>query len=152
MCHSRQHRRRVAHAPQSDPGLRPSDAPQSDPALRASDADRERTVSRLREHGTAGRLDVEELEQRVGAAYAARTHGELAALVRDLPAGPPARSATRPVDRDAAHAWIPFVQVNVLLVAIWAISGAGYFWPIWVAACWGCALLMKTAPGLLRLR
>ena len=54
-----------------------ADAPRRDPELRASDAERESTVTQLREHGASGRLDVEELEQRIGAAYAARTHGEL---------------------------------------------------------------------------
>ena len=56
-----------------------------DPGVRASDAERESTVSRLRDHGAAGRLDVEELEQRVGAAYEARSRGDLAALLDDLP-------------------------------------------------------------------
>ena len=48
-----------------------------------------RTATLLREHGAAGRLDVEELEQRVGAAYQARTRGELATLLDDLPRAQP---------------------------------------------------------------
>jgi len=48
-------------------------AVETDPGLRASDADREQVVSRLREHAADGRLDVAELEQRIDAAYAART-------------------------------------------------------------------------------
>jgi 2TM domain len=33
-----------------------------------------------------------------------------------------------------------YVLVNGLLVAIWALSGGGYFWPIWVIAGWGIGL------------
>jgi hypothetical protein len=43
-------------------------------------------------------------------------------------------------------------QVSAVLVAIWALSGAGYFWPAWVMIWWGFALVMKSGPGLLRLR
>jgi hypothetical protein len=39
--------------------------------LRASDADRERSVEALRHHATAGRLTVEELDERTERAYAA---------------------------------------------------------------------------------
>jgi hypothetical protein len=30
-----------------------------------------------------------------------------------------------------------YVIVNLFLVAIWALSGGGYFWPIWVMLGWG---------------
>jgi hypothetical protein len=33
-----------------------------------------------------------------------------------------------------------FVIVNILLVAIWATSGGGYFWPIWPFLGWGIGL------------
>ena len=54
-------------------------------AVRASDEDRERVVALLRHHRTAGRLSVDELDQRIEQALAARTLGELATLTRDLP-------------------------------------------------------------------
>jgi hypothetical protein len=54
------------------------------PAIRASDADRERTVGVLRRAGANGQLTVDELDERVEAAYAARTRGELDGLVDDL--------------------------------------------------------------------
>jgi hypothetical protein len=56
------------------------------PDVRASDAERERTVEHLREHALAGRLTVEELDERCARAYAAVTRSELAELVADLPA------------------------------------------------------------------
>ena len=57
------------------------------PALRASDAERERTVELLRTHAGDGRLTLEELTQRIDAAYAARTRDELERITSDLPAG-----------------------------------------------------------------
>ncbi|MFI0770076.1 DUF1707 domain-containing protein [Streptomyces sp. NPDC021218] len=57
-----------------------------DPAgMRASDAERERIAEVLREAVAEGRLDMEEFDERLNAAYTARTHGELEPLVRDLP-------------------------------------------------------------------
>ncbi|MCD9141546.1 DUF1707 domain-containing protein [Streptomyces albireticuli] len=56
------------------------------PDMRASDAERERITEALREAVAEGRLDMEEFEQRLDAAYKARTRGELEPLVRDLPA------------------------------------------------------------------
>ncbi|MEU0333111.1 DUF1707 domain-containing protein [Streptomyces sp. NPDC006193] len=56
------------------------------PDLRASDADRERVAEVLRDALAEGRLDMEEFEQRLEAAWTARTYGELAPLTRDLPA------------------------------------------------------------------
>lgn len=62
--------------------------PERRPALRASDADRERVVDILRRAAGDGRLDVEELDERVSAAYTIRTLTELEALTLDLvPAG-----------------------------------------------------------------
>jgi hypothetical protein len=61
------------------------------PDLRASDADREAAVEALRHHASAGRLTVEELDERSEQAYAAKTLKELAELQADLP-----RLAVRP--------------------------------------------------------
>lgn len=33
-----------------------------------------------------------------------------------------------------------YLIVNAMLVAIWALSGAGYFWPVWALAGWGVGL------------
>ncbi|MGP3950151.1 DUF1707 SHOCT-like domain-containing protein [Streptomyces sp. 7N604] len=56
------------------------------PELRASDADRERVAEVLRDAVAEGRLDMEEFDERLGAAYKARTYAELEPLTRDLPA------------------------------------------------------------------
>ncbi|MGI5197466.1 DUF1707 and DUF4190 domain-containing protein [Streptomyces sp. CA-288835] len=54
----------------------------------ASHADRERAVDVLRAGFGEGRLQQDELEKRIARAYQARTVGELALLVADLPQGP----------------------------------------------------------------
>jgi Domain of unknown function (DUF1707) len=56
--------------------------------LRATHDDRNRAVEALRVAAGDGRLTLEELDERVGAALTARTYGELARLVSDLPAAP----------------------------------------------------------------
>jgi len=56
-----------------------------DPRMRASDADRERTTTLLREHHAQGRLTAEEFDDRLDRAFAAKTLGELDALLADLP-------------------------------------------------------------------
>jgi hypothetical protein len=68
--------------------------------IRCSDAERERVVSFLREHALAGRLNDDELEERIGLAYAAVTVGDLERLIGDLPRSqPPAQRWSRPPAR-----------------------------------------------------
>jgi hypothetical protein len=54
--------------------------------LRASHEDRDRTVEMLRVAAGDGRLTADELDERLEAALTAKTYGELAMLVADLPA------------------------------------------------------------------
>jgi Domain of unknown function (DUF1707)/2TM domain len=121
-------------------------------SLRASDADRERVAEALRQHHVDGRLDAEELTQRLDRAYAAKTFGELDAITTDLPpiqaparAGAPLRP--RPPDPGRARARATFQRhllwylcINGLLVVIWALTGLGYFWPVWPILGWGIGL------------
>lgn len=60
--------------------------PRSD--LRVGDADRQAVVSELQRHYVEGRLTSEELGERVTEALAARTFGDLATLLSDLPTLP----------------------------------------------------------------
>jgi Domain of unknown function (DUF1707)/2TM domain len=113
-------------------------------SLRAADADRERFVEALRQHHVDGRLTAEELAERTERAYAARTFGDLDALATDLPplhppapaAGPPAGARPPAARRAAAKAallrtalW--FGLISLVLLVIWGMTGADYFWPIW---------------------
>jgi hypothetical protein len=113
------------------------------PAHRASDAEREETAERLRVAAGDGRLDHDELEQRLEAAYSARTVGELAELTADLPARAPDPDARPPVLADQAvrAKLATFIVANVVCIAIWALTGAdGSFWPKWVLFGTGVAL------------
>src|SRR5829696_5418178 len=57
------------------------------PDLRATDADRERVADRLRTAAAEGQLTFDELDERLNAAYAARTGRELEPLTADLQEG-----------------------------------------------------------------
>jgi hypothetical protein len=64
--------------------------------LRASHEDRDRVVELLRVSAGDGRLTADELDERLELALTARTYGELARLVADLPATGSAASAPAP--------------------------------------------------------
>jgi hypothetical protein len=69
--------------------------PQHDPSLmRISDADRQRVADVLRDAAGDGRLDLEELEERLELTWHAKTYGDLVPITMDLqhtgPAAPPA--------------------------------------------------------------
>jgi Domain of unknown function (DUF1707) len=54
--------------------------------VRVGDADREAVAAQLREHYAVGRLTLDELNERLDQAFAARTKADLDAVLRDLPA------------------------------------------------------------------
>jgi Domain of unknown function (DUF1707) len=56
--------------------------------MRASDQDRDAVVAVLRDAFTAGRITLEEFDERTSSAYASKTWGELRALTADLPVKP----------------------------------------------------------------
>ncbi|MDM4720809.1 DUF1707 domain-containing protein [Micromonospora sp. WMMA1363] len=116
--------------------------------MRAADEDRQLVADRLRVAVDEGRLDLHEYDERLQRAYAARTYGELDALVVDLPApagaatsalavpggpaatvsasggsarttGSPGGSATA---RWLAGVWEPWLKAVPVVVAIWAVS------------------------------
>lgn len=87
-------------------GASPSTA---DEGIRASDADRDRIADVLRDALAEGRLTAEEHAERVDAVYRARTVGELAPLVRDLPvAGASVAQSRAPAEAEVrAEAPVP---------------------------------------------
>ena len=121
----------------------------SAPELRIADADRDRTVERLRAAAAEGRLDPDELEERVSNALSARTQGDLDAVLRDLPAPHvPAPAGDRSLilrERTAA-----FLVPNVVCIAVWAATGAGSFWPGWVLLGTGIAFAVFLVRFVLR--
>ena len=93
--------------------------------LRASDADREATIERLRVAGMEGRLDSDELEQRIESAYASRWCSELEALTLDV-TPPPAR-----IDQTPMVFVRPQRRVNGLAIASVV---AGVLWMWWLGS------------------
>ncbi|MET7522294.1 DUF1707 domain-containing protein [Streptomyces sp900116325] len=72
-----------------------AERPNSVSRLRASDADREAVVDQLREAAAEGRIDLDELDTRLGQALVAKTYAELAPLTADL--GPAPQDAGKPL-------------------------------------------------------
>jgi len=117
--------------------------------LRAADADRHRTADQLKSALDEGRLSLNEYDDRVRQAYAARTYAELLILVADLPR--PGLSTAEVSARKAAEVrraerklpmallvlwtiWGAVAAVNVMvwfLVAV-TVGGDVYPWPVWL--------------------
>ena len=45
--------------------------------------------------------------------------------------------------RDFGAHVVAYVVVNAMLIGIWAVTGAGYFWPAWVLFGWGVGLVLN---------
>jgi hypothetical protein len=45
--------------------------------------------------------------------------------------------------RDLAAHVVVYVVVNAVLVGMWVLTGAGYFWPAWVMLGWGVGLILN---------
>jgi hypothetical protein len=126
-------------------------------------------VERLRRAHSDGRIDLLEFDERLAAAYAAKTYGELEPLTADLPAE--SRRSDAVGDRgngghsrfSRAHrialrvetaAWIFASVVNLGIWAIIALATpeAVYPWWIWVAGPWGLVLVARMLGERLRVR
>jgi hypothetical protein len=133
-----------------------------EPHLRAADADRAAVATVLGQHMSAGRLTVEEYDERLARAYAAKTYGELDELTADLPAPVPAprpEPASTPAAVDPhgrwdadPHSWRAWATTAIIVLTIWAATSLAswefhYFWPIWVIGPWGAVLLAQTLTG-----
>ena len=133
-----------------------------DPNLRAADVDRQAVAARLGQHLSEGRLTVEEYDERVAAAYAARTYGDLDRLFADLPRDTPAPARRVPGATPTGSTpvpgrghvrgeWARWASVGAIVTAIWlftSISGGfHYFWPVWVVGPWGAVLLARSLSG-----
>jgi uncharacterized protein DUF1707 len=114
--------------------------------LRASDREREAVAEVLREHAAEGRLDPDELEERLTAAYAARTRRDLVGLTDDLPDRPPPPPPRAPVPSHLRSAAMRVLLIDFLCIAIWLLSDpGGYFWPAWVILATGFGLATRWA-------
>jgi hypothetical protein len=126
--------------------------------MRVSDAERQAAADRLRAFHADGRLDLLEYDNRLAAAYAAVTYGDLDKLFADLPASSPSVVAVnapapayvppRPqvldnlIDADMHLAlkilWTIWTGVVLINLTVWLLVSIGqtdpaYFWPMWLA-------------------
>jgi hypothetical protein len=142
--------------------------------LRASDADRQSVVDKLHRAHDDGRLTLAEYDERVKAAYSARTYADLLLLTADLPdairppavvspgipVGAPATTPARPardiggtVWRIVGSTWFGVSLINLLIWGIIGLAGNWvYPWWIWVAGPWGAVLLVGWLSGFGRRR
>lgn len=139
--------------------------------LRAGDADRQRVADRLRQALDEGRLTVLEYDERLRAAYAALTYGELTEVTSDLPAPAPASASTpvRSADARAAEAGsaTPPGSAKAYLVrqgrawlggavvtnGIWAATSGldwHHYWPGVVLPIWAVGVAAKLISGKYR--
>lgn len=139
------------------------------PDIRASDADRDRVAESLREHCAEGRITMDEMHERLEAAYAAKTLGDLQEVTSDLPeqdlfqhpipatrpnstASPQVRHRGGDLYRPGGRAvWATWAMVSTINLVVWlALAVTGnlvYPWWIWVAGPWGAMLLVGTVFG-----
>jgi Domain of unknown function (DUF1707) len=109
----------------------PDNGPSDEAGLRVSDADRDAVVDQLATHFQQGRLDLTEFQNRMDRAVRARTRGDLASLLGDLPrpeaAGPPPAAAGRrwPVPLPALA--VLAVAGGLILASIFGVAAHGYW-------------------------
>jgi hypothetical protein len=107
---------------------------------RVGDADRNRTADLLKEAHAAGYLTLEEVDERLGTALAARTRGELDRLVADLPpewrasqqpAPPAARTRRQRPAFPPEVVWLVPLLVVVAGLLTLAVLTRGLFFSPW---------------------
>ena len=80
-----------------------------------------------------GRLDLEELGERIERALQAKTYGELDRLTADLPADVPAPPRPSRWRNPLALNAVELLAFNLFLIITWAAaSHGGNFWPGWI--------------------
>ena len=91
--------------------------------LRASHADRERVIDTLKAAYVYGLVTKNELDERVGQTFAARTHAELAVITADIPSGlAPLRPAPASVSAPAAARDRAIMVAAILAGLAWVAS------------------------------
>ena len=101
--------------------------------FRASHADREQAIEVLKDAFAQGRLTRDELDSRVGQAFASRTYAELAAVTADIPAWPaiapprePARAQNRAPGTHSVRNGAIVSGVGLIIAAAAALGGPIY--------------------------
>lgn len=118
--------------------------------LRVSNDEREVVVDTLGLAMSEGRLTLVEYEQRLDAVWASTTRGDLAEVVRDLPAAEESTAAdvthTRSEWREYLDEWRWWLGGAVVMNGIWAVQWISdgepnSYWPLWPLGIWGIILI-----------
>jgi hypothetical protein len=114
--------------------LRPED-------IRASDVDRKAAQERLHWAHAEGLISLEEFDSRVGAAWNAKTRGELAEVSADLPMparprspayGPFAEGPAGTTMRVLSTIWLTLSMVNLMIWGLVVLTTGSWVHPWWV--------------------
>jgi len=123
--------------------------------LRVSHADREQVIDALKAAFVQGQIDKEELDARVGHAFASRTYAELAALTADIPAGPaasrPPRRAARAQARPRVHTSIKTGVCAIVAATMLEALSLGATWPITMLAIFAALVFGVIVAGIVAL-
>ncbi len=95
----------------------------TDPNLRVSDQERNTVAEALSQHYSEGRLDANELKDRLDQAVGAKTRGDLSGLMTDLP---PLRAAVPEPHRHRRH--VAVWAALIVLVAAVAFPWGAFHW------------------------
>ncbi|TMM15912.1 MAG: DUF1707 domain-containing protein [Actinobacteria bacterium] len=135
-------------SPWEPPWPGPRRAPRdNDPHLRISNAERHEIADALSKHFAEGRLDSEEFDERVGRVMNAKTRGDVAGVLDDLPRlGPPPPPAPRhrPVGQWVlalllllfvasiaavpAHVHVPWLLIGIVGLLVWHRFRRRHYW------------------------
>ncbi|MEJ3655813.1 DUF1707 domain-containing protein [Actinomycetes bacterium KLBMP 9759] len=126
--------------------------------MRASEADRAAVAERLRLAVDEGRLGLTEYDERLRAAYASATYGELERVTADLPALRPEQHPSAKAEKAAAERkewydeWRSWLGGAVIMLAIWGGSSLASgelqaFWPAIPLAIWAAILIASAIGG-----
>jgi hypothetical protein len=97
-------------------------------SLRASDADRDAVAERLRQAAVEGRLEPDELEERLHTALRARTYGDLSTVLSDLPAQPVRWERRQRLAPVAALLAVRLVVTVAILAAVVVFAALTFAW------------------------
>ncbi len=108
-----------------------------DPSLRVGDAERNEVAEALSQHFSAGRLDHAELKERLDGAMSAKTGGDLAGLLDDLPPLPGQQPAAVPVrHRRRGGALLLGIALLALMAAPWRVGAVAWHAGPWMPWMW----------------
>jgi hypothetical protein len=123
----------------------PRPDPNRDRRVRIGDAERDEVINALQEHLSAGRLDVDEYEQRAERVFAARYAADLDEVLLDLPPTQAEQQHRQKARRPPQwQGWLPFpvpLMIGLAVLTIIALPGPPFllFPLLWVALFFGFA-------------